>query len=212
MTAEAVLEARDAPVAQNQPVAAIVLAAGGSRRLGRPKQLIQKDGESLLRRSARLAVDAGCAPVVVVLGWQAYLMERELAGLAVSIAVNAEWESGMASSLCCGLRAISGQEPESAMVLVCDQPLLTVEALTSLIASHDSENGEGAPDITASSYSGARGVPAIFKKGVFPSLMQLKGDEGARRIISDPLWKVATVEFAGGAVDVDLQTDLLNLY
>jgi molybdenum cofactor cytidylyltransferase len=191
-----------------EPVAAILLAAGASRRLGRPKQLVKIGGESLLQRTARLALGAGCTPVVVVLGSRADLLRAELAGLAVEIVVNAEWETGMASSIHCGLRALAGRGAGATMVLVCDQPMLMEGTLTSLIATHRGVGGEGAPDITASTYAGGRGVPAIFGRAGLPALMQLTGDEGARKIISDPKWKVAVMEFAGGAVDIDLPSDI----
>lgn len=189
----------------------MVLAAGGSRRLGRPKQLVQKDGESLLRRTARLALKAGCAPVVVVLGSQAGLLAGELVGLPVEVVVNAEWNSGMASSIGCGLGALAVRGPAAVMVLVCDQALLSEQIMTSLIATHRQSGGKLRPDITASTYGGVRGVPAIFDAVVFPALMQLTGEDGARKIIAESRWKVATVEFAGGAVDIDLPSDLDRL-
>jgi molybdenum cofactor cytidylyltransferase len=197
--------------ATENAVAAIVLAAGGSRRLARPKQLIQKDGESLLRRTARLALSAGCGPVVVVLGSQAELMIAQLAGLEVEAAINRDWESGMASSVRSGLEALPQHPSKPVMILVCDQPRLTEETLAALIRAHRTWIPERPPDITASTYAGVKGVPAIFSRTVVPALMQLSGDEGARKIISNARWKVATVEFPGGTADIDLPSDLAQV-
>lgn len=219
--------------------AGLVLAAGGSRRLGQPKQLLELDGETLLRRTVRIAVEAGCGPVVVVLGAGAEALRLQVAGLPAEVVVNAEWEQGMGGSIRAGLEALgldvrgvdAGRAdaggvggvrvdaggfyadrfdafgrgvPSSVLVLVCDQPRLTVGMVRALILDF----GEAEGDITASSYKGVRGVPAIFGRNVFGALVGLTGDEGARKILSDVQWKVSAVEFAGGEVDIDLPSDL----
>ena len=86
-------------MAELDTCAAIILAAGASTRLGQPKQLVAVDGETLLRRTARLAIQAGCLPVVVVLGRDAATLAGEVEGLGASIVINDEWQTGMASSL-----------------------------------------------------------------------------------------------------------------
>lgn len=197
------------------PTAAILLAAGGSRRLGRPKQLIRIGGESLLRRTARLTVDAGCNRVLAVLGFEAALLKLEIDGLAVETILNPDWEQGMASSLQAGLKALLTRlrdsppaertgETTSVLITVCDQPRLSVEVLRELIAVHHSSKA----DISACSYSKTLGVPAIFDPKVFPALLQLKGDQGAKRIMAQPQWKVSTLAFPDGGIDIDLPSDL----
>ena len=189
-------------------IAALILAAGASRRLGQPKQLIKINGETLLRRTARIASEAGCDPVIVVLGFEHEKIGEGLGALLrVSTVVNPEWEQGMASSLQAGLNAVSRHAPKSVLVLVCDQPRLTTETLRSLIAHHIRSR----PDITASRYKGASGVPAIFDRTVVPELMRLRGDQGARKIIAQQKWRVETVEFPGGEIDVDDPADLTSL-
>jgi molybdenum cofactor cytidylyltransferase len=185
-------------------VAAVVLAAGASRRLGRPKQLILHDGESLLRRTARLALEAGCAPVVVVLGFEAEVMRAELGGLAIDVAVNPNWPDGMGSSLACGVRAALGVRPktDALLVLVCDQPRLTMAHLHALLAHQTA----GAAALTASAYAGKSGVPAVFAASFFPELMQLEGDRGARDLILRH--GAQTVDWPEGIHDIDLPEDL----
>ena len=108
--------------------AAILLAAGASTRLGHPKQLVRFQNQSLLRRSAALALESGAEPVYVVLGSYAANLQPELEGLAVKVVVNPDWEEGMGSSLRCGIAEMQRETPgaSSVLVLVCDQPLLTI--------------------------------------------------------------------------------------
>ena len=187
-------------------VAAILLAAGASTRMGRPKQLIRVGGETLLRRTARIAVEAGCSPVIVVLGSRAEEICPELDGLPVTIAVNKNWAEGMASSLRCGLASISELWSAAArvLVLVCDQPLLSVEHIRSLLRTQAAGNAL----VTASLYRDRAGVPAVFASQLFPELMTLQGDQGARELILAHKDQVETIAWSAGALDVDLPEDL----
>jgi len=187
-------------------IAAVILAAGASARLGQPKQLIQVAGESLLRRTARLAVEAGCAPVFAVLGYEAARIRVELDGLAVQVVVNEEWSEGMGASLRCGAAAASPFHRESAgiLVLVCDQPLLTREHLQNLIDRHT----RGTASITASLYAGQAGVPAVFAAQLLPELLVAEGDRGARNLIRQFASQVQTAAWPDGALDVDFPEQL----
>jgi molybdenum cofactor cytidylyltransferase len=178
-------------------IAAVVLAAGASTRLGSPKQLVKLGAETLLERAVRVAYEAGCSPVVVVLGSAAeeILAACEL-GDAMAV-INADWEEGMSSSLACGIAAVDG-EVDAAIVMACDQPSVTVEHLRQLMAS-----GE----VTASVYEGRRGVPAYFPAASFEDLMELQGDVGARELLRS----AHTVELADGALDVDTAADLARV-
>lgn len=184
----------------------MVLAAGASTRLGQAKQLIEAGGESLLRRTARLALEAGCTPVVVVLGFDAARMRPELAGFPVELVENAEWREGMGSSLRCGISALgSGDlEPTNILLLVCDQPRLTVEHLRTLWSQHLA----GGMTITASEYAGRAGVPAVFAAELIAELMQCAGDLGAREVIRRDPARVRAVSWPDGEVDVDRTEDL----
>ena len=188
-------------------IAAVILAAGESRRLRQPKQLIQLAGESLLRRTARLTLEAGCAPVFVVLGYDSERMCPELNGLSVEAITNGDWEEGMGSSVRCGVAAAERAGAEGVLLLVCDQPRLTAKHLRTLLARHRQAEGS----ITASRYEGRVGVPAVFAARLFPELLQIEGDRGARQVIERHGQAVQAVDWPEGAVDVDLPEQLRDI-
>ncbi|WP_306601288.1 nucleotidyltransferase family protein [Geothrix sp. 21YS21S-2] len=175
---------------------AVILAAGASRRLGRPKQLERYQGESLLRRA--VAAAGACGPVVVVTGCRAEEIEGELRGLAVRVVHNPGWEEGMASSIREGVRAL-GEGAEGALFLVCDQPAVDAVLVGRLLA-----RWRGAP--VACAYGGVRGIPAILPARAFPQLLALAGDTGARGLLQGD--DVVEVPFPEGAWDVDEPGDL----
>lgn len=190
-------------------IAAILLAAGASTRLGQAKQLIRLGNESLLRRTARLALEAGCAPLFVVLGYEAERIRAELTGLDATAVVNDGWAEGMGSSLRCGMEAVRGMgtQPVGVLVLVCDQPKVTVEHLRRLLAEQDG----GEARITASEYAGRLGVPAVFGRGFFAELLEMEGDRGAREVIRRHSASVNIVPWPEGEADVDRLEDLERL-
>jgi molybdenum cofactor cytidylyltransferase len=202
--------------------AAVLLAAGASTRLGQPKQLIHIDGESLLRRTARLALEAGCSPIYVVLGYEADGMRPELADLPidasmpVNIVVNQNWIEGMGASLRSGMQALRTAEPqpEGVLVLVCDQPRLTADHLRELLARQaDARHTTAASHraITASSYSGRYGVPAVFSARLFPALLASQGDRGARDLIRAHAAEVQGIPWPPGELDLDSPEDLIAI-
>lgn len=190
-------------------VAAVVLAAGASRRLGQPKQLVQVEGESLLRRTARIALAAGYEPVFVVLGFEAAGMAIEVADLSIRALINDDWNLGMATSIRTGTIAALAVRPEvdALLLLVCDQPQLSASHLQALLAAHR----QGSLPITASEYGGKAGVPAVLARAMGPELLTLEGDAGAREIIRRVPARVSTVSWPAGLVDVDLPEDLEGL-
>jgi len=187
-------------------VAAVILAAGASSRLGQPKQLLRFDGESLLCRTARLASAAGCAPVFVVLGCAAEQVRRELAGLPATALVNENWTEGMGSSLRCGMAAAALHQPplHAVLLLVCDQPRLTAEHLQTLLDRHV----HGKAPITASFYGQRDGVPAVFARALFPQLLACSGDRGARDLIRTHAGRIQRLPWPGGELDIDRPEDL----
>lgn len=185
-----------------------MLAAGASTRLGEPKQLLQYHGESLLRRSVRTALAAGCRPVIVIVGCEAARMMIEVSDLDATCVQNSQWPSGMASSVRSGLHTLMASDtpPQRALLMVCDQPLISSGLLLELIHKSACEDAE----VAACSYAGVLGVPAIFMRRMWPRLLALQGDEGARRVLA-ACEQVATVQFSSGAIDVDTPDDLIAL-
>jgi CTP:molybdopterin cytidylyltransferase MocA len=178
-------------------ISAVVLAAGASTRLGEPKQLLVIDGESLLERAVRTAREAGCSPVVVVLG-AAYVevLGNSLLGDAVPV-INDEWKEGMASSIRLGVRTLGfiAKEAEGVLLMTCDQPAVTVQHLQRVMAKQE---------VNASRYAERNGVPAYFPKKFFAELMALSGDAGARGLLAQARFEV----LAHGELDIDTPDDL----
>lgn len=191
-------------------MACVVLAAGGSVRLGQPKQLVKIDGETLLRRTARLAAEAGCDPIVVVLGAEAERTRAEVSELDTVIVTNSDWSSGMGSSLRCGVQAVARLDPQprNVLLLVCDQLALSADVLKRLIERHRSGGTGSASGITASRYGGGPGVPAIFSSAFYPELMGVTGDRGARGILERHASAVTCVDFPEGDADLDTKEQL----
>jgi CTP:molybdopterin cytidylyltransferase MocA len=190
-------------------IPAILLAAGASRRLGWPKQLVEFEGETLLNRTIRLAREASAAPVLVVLGAHFAEICVTLPLNDVVLVHNDQWETGMASSMRAGLRALETCAPaaQAVLMLTCDQPRLTAEHLRTLLAACA---GKDAP-IAASIYGGTRGTPAMFPRALFPRLAALEGDKGARSILTKPPCELIEIDFPGGEVDIDMPGDLDEL-
>jgi CTP:molybdopterin cytidylyltransferase MocA len=192
------------------PVPAIVLAAGASRRLGQPKQLVDFKGESLLARALRTAHEAGAAPVFVILGAHAGAIEPLIHPDDAILVRNDAWEQGISTSIHAGLRALESLavQPAGAMLMTCDQPHLTAAHLRALI---DAFEAHGSSIIVASHYAGIDGVPAVFPRAVFANLNVLHGDKGARAVIADASCPVVSIAFEGGEVDIDSPADMAQL-
>lgn len=184
-------------------IPAVILAAGASRRLGTPKQLVAWQGEPLIRRITRLACGC-CEPVLVVLGAQAEQVQACLAGLPAVTVRNLDWEEGMASSLRAGVSALP-LDARAALFLVCDQPAVEPELLGQILDRHREH-----PDRRiASAYGGTRGIPALLPRQDFDALLELKGDRGAKSLLAGP--DVLEVPFPGGDLDLDCPEDLERL-
>jgi molybdenum cofactor cytidylyltransferase len=188
-------------------IAAIILAAGASRRLGRPKQLLMHGGETLLGRAIRLAHEAGAGPVYAVLGAHSERISASIVSNGATIVVNDGWEQGIASSIHAGLRALD-TKALGVLILSCDQPRLTAEHLRTLI---EALVAQSVPAIVASIYAGAHGVPAVFPRATFGDLLALKGDRGARALMNHPPCPLIAVPFPGGETDIDEPDDLALL-
>jgi CTP:molybdopterin cytidylyltransferase MocA len=192
------------------PVAAIILAAGESRRLGRPKQLVTWQGETLLNRAIRMATEATVSPVLVILGAQFEAVRASIESPSAIPVHNDHWRQGMGSSIVTGMRALHVCAPDAAGVVLmgCDQPRLTADHLRALLAPFASADS---PLIVASSYAGVQGVPALFPRDTFAELRSLRGEKGARSVIEQASCPIVAIEFEGGGVDIDAPEDLAQL-
>ena len=186
-------------------VAVVVLAAGGSTRMGQPKQLLTFGGTTLLRRAAMTALESSCRPVCVVVGDQAEDLEHEVADLPVVVARNPAWDTGMASSIRAGVEAVLEANPraDAVVLMLCDQPLVTPELIDAL-AHEWRTTGRS---LVASDYGGEHGVPALFARAWFGDLVRLTGDVGARTILRAHPTDVGLVPFPEAVFDVDSPAD-----
>ena len=190
-------------------IGAVILAAGSSSRMGIPKQILQFHGTSLLRRATLAAVDAKCRPVVVVTGAHAELCRPELDGLDVTEAFNANWQTGMASSVRAGIERLVSIDSHVAgtVVLLCDQPHVTADVISTLLAAHQAT----ARPVVAATYDGSFGVPALFSRTIFTELTKLEGTSGAKEIIRRHASDAHFLPFPPGAVDVDTPEEFSRL-
>jgi CTP:molybdopterin cytidylyltransferase MocA len=191
-------------------VAAIIVAAGASSRLGQPKQLVLIDEEPLLQRAVRCAREAGAVPVFVVLGAHREVIRSAIDFGVATVLVNDEWEEGMASSIRAGVKVVDTGHTGSAGVLLmtCDQPRVTAEHLREMIEQFDAQAGTV---LIASIYAGVRGTPAIFPRAMFADLLALRGDRGARGLLTKASLPVVEIQLEGGELDIDRPEDLAEL-
>ena len=190
-------------------LAAVLLAAGGSARMGTPKQLLAYDGQSLLRRTAGAAVGARCWPVVVVLGHEAEAMAAELGGLPVDTALNPDWADGIGTSIRCSVRRLLELSPtaEATLLVLCDQPLVTADTLARLA---DARRRSGKA-VAVSAYAGTIGPPVCVGREFFPDLLALPDGQGAKAVWAGRPDAVVEVPCDEAAVDVDTPEDYRRL-
>ena len=186
----------------------VILSAGGSTRLGTPKQLLRRRGKTLLRNSADLARAVTPGRAVAVVGAQPFRMRLALRKYRgrIRTVTNSRWRDGMAGSLRRGLEALP-PEATAALVLLTDQPLVTTSDLERLIAAWTRQPQRAA----ASVYGGRLGIPAILPRRLWRDAKRASGDVGARELLRRPGAQITTVSVPAAAVDIDTQADLAAL-
>ena len=182
-------------------VAGVVLAAGDSTRVGKPKQLLDWGGTPLITHAARTAIAAGLSPVVVVLGCEAEAVSAAVRGLPVQLSMNWRWKDGMSTSVQTGLAALS-PSVEAAVFLPCDQPLITPNHLRLMTASFL----EASARIVYSSHAGQRSSPTLFERSLFEELASVTGDQGGRALIEQHAQDSVAVETANPEMLADIDT------
>jgi molybdenum cofactor cytidylyltransferase len=186
-------------------LAVIILAAGGSKRLGTPKQLLTVKGTTLVQRAVRECVGLVDSRLIVVIGSNAAGIAEALQDDDIDLVHNDDWATGIASSLRVGLAAVS-DGADGVMICLCDQPFVTRDDLRMLVDQWATQ-----PDtLVASEYAGTLGVPAIFPARVFDALSVLEGDAGAKSIIDRDASRLA-VPLPAAAIDIDRPEDVLHL-
>jgi molybdenum cofactor cytidylyltransferase len=189
-------------------IGVMILAAGQSSRLGQPKQLLEFRGRALLRHVIEVAIAADCGEIVVVLGAAIAACQSQIP-LDIPTVENPNWQTGMAGSIGVGLNFLLLQHPnlQAVLITVCDQPFISAALFNQLITHYQTHSS----CIVASQYGDVVGVPALFDRNLFPDLLNLSGDMGARKIIQRHQEKCQIVAFPQGEIDVDTMADYVQL-
>lgn len=190
-------------------VGIIILAAGNSSRFGQPKQLLKFEEKTFLRRAVEAARKSNCFPLIVVLGANFAKINNEIKYLNCEIVFNADWETGMGSSIKTGVEKMLAIAPEifAVIIALCDQPFIKSEHYDQLIRKYS----ETKKPIVAGFYNETFGVPVLFDRELFPDLLNLEGDKGAKEIILNNLDFVEKLFLPEAEVDIDTKEDFERL-
>jgi molybdenum cofactor cytidylyltransferase len=165
----------------NHPlIAGIILAAGGASRMGQPKLLLSWNGETLIHRSARTALEAGLRPLVVVTGAEAGEIMGDLQDLPLQFVHNPDWRKGQSTSVRAGIRSLS-KDTSAVVFLLGDQPFISPELIQKLMSTYLQEH----PVILAPFVGGKRANPVLFDHSLFGRMCRLEGDAGARSLFGE---------------------------
>ncbi len=183
-------------------ISTIILAAGASTRLGKPKQLVVCQDKSLIRHICDVALQSKVESVYVVLGSQISLIEKNISDLPIKIIENPHWQTGISSSIRAGIKKLP-DSTDAALILLCDQPKVNTSLLNTIIDTYISTKKQ----IIACKYGDTIGVPALFDKSLFPELLKLEGDYGAKKVIANHESDRMIIDFPEGIYDIDSPID-----
>ncbi len=188
----------------NRKTGVIILAAGESKRFGKPKQLLEFQEKTLLKRITETALETE-NKTIVVLGANANKIIGEVKDLTVEIVVNKYWQNGMSSSIKTGLEKLLEIQAglENVILLLCDQPFVNKETILNLIEIQTKTQ----KSIVACKYENTIGVPALFRREMFDRLLSLKGESGAKNLILENSKNLATISAPEAAFDIDTTED-----
>ena len=188
--------------------ALVILAAGGSSRLGQPKQQLIFRGKTLLQRAIEAGLKSKCQRPLVILGAYYEKLLFEIDTNRVDVLINPDWKEGMSSSIKKGIESLIKITPvDQVIFMLCDQPFVNENLLNQFISVQRESN----KPIVACTYQGTLGVPVLFDQKFFPHLMKLKGHEGAKKIIQKFPQEIIPLPFSLGHLDIDTQEDYLAL-
>jgi len=194
---------RDEPVAGAGRVAAVVLAAGRSTRMGGPNKLLAEvDGKPLIRIAVEQALASRASPVIVVTGHQGKETEAAVAGLDVKLVHNPDFAQGLGTSLKAGVAAVPAGN-DGAIICLADMPGVNAALIDKLIAAFDPEKGAL---VVLPTLEGKRGNPVLWSRRFFPDLTAVEGDVGARHLIARYAEAVTEVPVEGPAAFTDVDT------
>jgi len=190
---------------QTKETAVLILAAGASKRLGKPKQQLLFHNQTLLDRIIITASHLKAGPVLVVLNKEDDLKETE----NMVTVINHHWQEGMATSIHAGIKQLQTEFPrvETVIIAVCDQPYVSVDLFNEMIAAYQKTN----QPIIACAYADTIGTPVLFHRSLFPELLELEGDKGARQLLNKDRHRVGLVNFPLGDIDIDTEEDYERL-
>lgn len=186
----------------------ILLAAGESRRMGTPKQLLLYKGQSLIRHAATEAITSNTHPIIVVLGANSDRISSELINLPIHITGNSQWQKGMSSSIATGINSLlASVDFDAFIVALADQPLITAKIYNLLIERYH----QNRPKAIASNYNNTLGVPALFDRTLIPELLKLKHQGGAKQLLKQYSDRNFNLDLPEAAIDIDTPADYQNL-
>ena len=188
--------------------AVLILAAGSSSRMGRPKQLLPWGKTTLLQNALESAKASHGDEIIVVLGSNSEIIEKTLPSDVVSV-INTDWRNGMGSSISCGMHYLlkSKTKFNAVLVLLGDQPLIDSKYLNSMFSIFQSNEKE----IVATDYKGRAGVPALFGGNYFKQLGQLNADFGAKELLAKNMVNIHLLKAGAKTADIDTETDYIKL-
>ncbi len=188
-------------------IGVLVLAAGQAARMGHPKQIIPWEGKPLIRHIVNIASSLPLEQLVVVTGAYSEVVTNALTGSSARCLFCPQWQEGMAASLRTGLEHLMSHSPELSglLLLLGDQPLVTASYLQTLLSVFQTRDTL----FVASAYAGTTGPPAVFSSALFPELLEIRGDQGAKRILEIHRGRGIVLPFEQGAIDLDTPEDVL---
>lgn len=185
----------------------ILLAAGGSTRLGWPKQLIRFKGKTFIARATEIAVRSNADIAAVVIGGYATSLFSEIEMFPVRMVYNQHFDNGVSTSICKGIESLAMYDLNGAVFMNCDQPYISTAVINSLLE----KGGEKDDSIVACTYNGSMGAPAYFGKKYFPELLHLHGKDGIQTVMDAHKEEVRQIDFPFGVVNIDTANDYEQL-
>ncbi|WP_319423396.1 nucleotidyltransferase family protein [Pleurocapsa sp. FMAR1] len=187
----------------------ILLAAGESRRMGTPKQLLSYKGNSLIRHAVTEAVKSNCDRIIVVLGANCDRISGEISDLPICVTYNTQWQQGMSTSIATGIKALLQMKVNSEAIIIAlaDQPFINAQVYNRLIERYCQNQLKA----VASNYSDTLGVPALFDRTLIPELLKMKQKGGAKQILNQYSDRAFNLDLPEAAVDIDTPADYQKL-